>query len=67
MRQPYLDLEKPMNRIWMVALALALGAATGVAKPKIKPCVTFATSWEAAIEEAKLLSAPIVVHRHGWT
>ena len=35
-------------------------------KPKIKETVTFATSWEKAIEEAKLLNVPIVVHSHGF-
>ena len=37
-----------------------------VVNEKPKPCVTFAKSWEAAIEEAKLLNVPIVVHSHGF-
>ena len=28
--------------------------------------VKFAKSWEAAIEEAKTLNVPIVVHSHGF-
>lgn len=30
------------------------------------PQVTYATSWEAAVEEARLLNVPIVVHSHGF-
>ena len=40
--------------------------ATATAKDKIKPSVTYAKSWEAAIEEAKLLNVPIVLHSHGF-
>ena len=43
-----------------------LCAAGALAKPKIKPTVSFAPSWEAAVEEAKLLNVPIVVHSHGF-
>jgi hypothetical protein len=46
-------------------LALIAGAG-GAGKPKIKPSVTYATTWEAAIEEAKKLNVPIVVHSHGF-
>ncbi|MBK6940525.1 MAG: hypothetical protein IPH13_10040 [Planctomycetes bacterium] len=35
-------------------------------KPKIKPSVTYAKSWEAAVEEGKLLNLPLVVHSHGF-
>lgn len=35
-------------------------------KPKIKPQVAYAQSWEAAVEEAKLLKLPLVVHSHGF-
>lgn len=31
-----------------------------------KPSVTYARSWDAAVEEAKLLNVPIVVHSHGF-
>ena len=33
-------------------------------KPKLT--VTFAKSWETAVEEAKLLNLPIVIHSHGF-
>ena len=36
-------------------------------KHKIKPSVQYATSWDAAVEEAKLLKVPLVVHLHGFT
>jgi len=35
-------------------------------EPEIDPQVTYAPSWEAAVEEAKLLNVPIVVHSHGF-
>ena len=59
-----------LRRIALVAL-LAAGfvAAAGTAsaqKPKLKPTVTFASTWEAAVEEARLLNVPIVVHSHGF-
>ena len=56
-----------MRRLWMAAAVLAVTATLTAAKPKIKDSVTYATSWEAAVAEAKLLNVPIVVHRHGWT
>lgn len=60
-----------MTRFSLLAIALiaALGwtATEAVAqKQKIKPTVEFAKSWDAAIEEAKLLNVPIVVHDHGF-
>lgn len=54
--------------VLLFALAF-LGVTTGCAaqkKPKIKNTVTFATSWESAVSEAKLLNLPIVVHSHGF-
>jgi hypothetical protein len=53
-------------------LAVTFATAGGVAAqkggkpPKIKETVTFAKTWEGAIEEAKLLNLPIVVHSHGF-
>ena len=35
-------------------------------KVELDPQVTYAPSWEAAVEEAKLLNVPIVVHSHGF-
>lgn len=46
-----------------IALAAALGSAGG---DKPEPSVTYARSWDAAVEEAKLLNLPIVVHSHGF-
>jgi hypothetical protein len=49
--------------------ATALLAPAAVAKGKkhkIKPSVTYAKSWDAAVEEAKLLNVPLVVHSHGF-
>ena len=60
-----------MTRFSLLAIALiaVLGFAADEAvaqKQKIKPTVEFAPTWEAAIEEAKLLNVPIVVHSHGF-
>jgi len=46
--------------------AVALGATYAAGKDDIKPSVTYAKSWEKAIEEAKLLNVPMVVHSHGF-
>lgn len=35
-------------------------------KVEIDPQVVYARSWDAAVEEAKLLNAPLVVHSHGF-
>ena len=53
---------------WILpTLALAAIVATAGAKaPKVKDTVPFARSWDAAIDEAKLLNVPIVVHSHGF-
>ena len=61
-----------MRRIVPIILVLGLAwigcgsAATAQKKHKPKPGVTLAKSWDAAIEEAKLLNVPIVVHHHGF-
>jgi len=48
-----------------IALAASLGTAGG-GKDKPDPSVTYARNWDAAVEEAKLLNVPIVVHSHGF-
>ena len=53
-----------MKRISMMVACLALFTAAGTAKDKIKASVSFAPSWKAAVEEAKLLNVPLVIHRH---
>ncbi len=58
-----------MKRAMVLLVAAAwLGAIAdaSLAKEKIKPSVTYAKSWEAAVEEAKLLNVPIVLHSHGF-
>jgi len=55
-----------MNRFIKIAGVIALAASLGAAKPKVKPSVTYAKSWAAAVEEAKMLNLPIVVHCHGF-
>jgi predicted metal-binding protein len=52
----------------LTSLLLAAAAAIAVAgdKVKIKPQVTYAKTWDAAVEEAKDLNVPIVVHSHGF-
>jgi hypothetical protein len=47
-----------------ISIVAAFGAAGGDEKPK--PSVTYAKTWDAAVEEAKLLNVPIVVHSHGF-
>ena len=53
---------------WIVpAVLLAAVAVFAASKaPKVKDTVPFARSWDAAIDEAKLLNVPIVVHSHGF-
>ena len=56
-----------MKHTWMAAVAVAVIATAGTAgKVKVKPSVTYAKSWDAAIAEAKMLNLPIVVHSHGF-
>lgn len=47
----------------MVAVVAAITLASGDGP---KPSVAYATSWEAALAEAKLLNVPIVLHSHGF-
>lgn len=60
-----------MKHVCSIALSLALvwcsvsGNVAAQAK-KPDPSVTFAKSWDAAVEEAKLLNVPLVVHSHGF-
>ena len=56
-----------MKRFLIMAAAVALVITTGNAKkPDVKPSVTYAPTWEAAVAEGKLLNLPIVVHSHGF-
>ncbi len=56
-----------MRRLIATLAAVALVSSVGSAgKHDIKPSVGYAPSWAAAVEEAKLLNVPIVVHSHGF-
>ena len=55
-----------MKRMLLVAAVVSAVGAVGHAKPKLHDSVNFAPTWEAAVEEAKLLNVPIVVHNHGF-
>ena len=50
----------------LAALVISAGAFAAAPKVKLKPSVLYATSWEGAVAEAKLLHLPIVVHSHGF-
>ncbi len=50
-------------RIALFALLLCLPALAG---DKPIPSVRYAPSWEDAVDEAKVLNLPIIVHRHGF-
>ena len=54
------------RRLMVVLAALLISAAVYAKADKPKPSVNFAKSWEAAVEEAKLLNVPIVLHSHGF-
>ena len=60
-----------MSRPFALSLLLAVAVVAGTravhaGKPEPKESVALAKSWEAAVEEAKLLNVPIVVHGHGF-
>jgi hypothetical protein len=62
-----------ITRTTALVLAAALLATGSVAahagkkkKHEPKPSVTYAKTWEAAVEEAKTLNVPLVVHSHGF-
>ncbi len=51
----------------LAAALLAIAFIPAVlAGGKPAPSVSYAKSWDAAVEEAKLLNLPIVVHSHGF-
>jgi hypothetical protein len=60
-----------MRGTWLAAVAAVsmvawVGAAGAGEKFEPDPQVKYAASWDAAVEEAKLLNLPIVVHSHGF-
>ena len=52
--------------VGLMAVAAFGAPAAQAGKVKLKPSVTYAKSWDAAVEEAKLLNVPIVLHSHGF-
>ena len=50
----------------LASVALAGALTVAVAKDDPKPFIHVPKTWEAAVEEAKSLNVPIVVHSHGW-
>lgn len=50
----------------VASAALAGALAAAVAKDEVKPFISVPKTWDAAVEEAKKLNVPIVVHSHGW-
>jgi hypothetical protein len=58
-----------MRQFLIATTAAVLAAVATVAvagKDEPKPTVKFAKTWEAAVQEAKDLNVPIVVHSHGF-
>jgi hypothetical protein len=58
-----------VRALWSLAAAAAIvapGAPAPAANEEVKPTVRFAETWDAAVEEAKLLNVPMVVHSHGF-
>jgi imidazolonepropionase-like amidohydrolase len=49
-----------------LALVAAAGAVALAKDAEPKPQVTYAKSWDKAVEEAKALNLPLVVHSHGF-
>ncbi|MCA8970371.1 MAG: hypothetical protein H6832_06755 [Planctomycetes bacterium] len=56
----------PLTMLALASVSLGGDLVAQSKKPKIKPSVTYAKTWDAAVEEAKLLKLPIVVHSHGF-
>jgi len=56
-----------MKRLFPIGAMVAVAAAIAFARgDEPKPSVSYATSWKAALAEAKLLNLPIVLHSHGF-
>ena len=58
-----------VRRLTHVAAAVLVFMYTVIAAwagDKPEPSVTYAKTWDAAVEEAKTLNLPIVVHSHGF-
>ena len=55
-----------MKRFLGFAAVLAVAASFAQGGDQPKACVTFASDWQAAVGEARMLNCPIVVHSHGF-
>jgi hypothetical protein len=53
-------------RLLALAALLAVSSSSFAGPAEPKRSVALAKTWEAAVEEAKLLNVPIVVHSHGF-
>jgi len=50
-----------------IAIVMACLAVAAAGKPKSMGAgVRWAASWDAAVEEARALNLPLIVHRHGF-
>lgn len=56
-----------MMRLTVLAALLGSALITQAGEgDRPAPSVTYATSWAEAIDEARAVNVPIVVHRHGF-
>ena len=57
-----------MRRTLAVLVCLALTARAGkkTKAPRPGDHLRYAPTWRAAVEEARALNLPIVIHRHGF-
>ena len=55
-----------MRRIGFLLVVLAAAVSAGKKDGPATKSVTYVASWSEAVEEAKALNLPIVVHRHGF-
>ena len=54
------------RRLTLTAAAVLVLSYAASAGDEPDPTVNFAKTWDAAVEEAKTLNLPIVVHSHGF-
>ena len=55
-----------IRRLTIASAAVLIFSLAAIAGDKPEPSVTYAKNWKAAVEEAKALNLPIVVHSHGF-
>ena len=55
-----------MKRILGLAAVLAVAASLVQGGDQPKRSVNYASDWQAAVSEARMLNVPIVVHSHGF-